>query len=157
MKGGTESRLIERIEKHMKDEVYCFKAAGMATLIMHKQKASSIFKVLAKSDTDEEEDIKKVAQRISSEIKEAPVIKDSYPALGEEEISDLCLRSLLSMLPIMSPKFQSNLKVVALMSNMIKTVMTSRISILQVALGLEVQEKRLIEHLYEYRVTASYD
>ena len=157
MKGGTESRLIERIEKHMKDEVYCFKAAGMATLIMHKQKASSIFKVLAKSDTDEEEDIKKVAQRISSEIKEAPVIKDSYPALGEEEISDLCLQSLLSMLPIMSPKFQSNLKVVALMSNMIKTVMTSRISILQVALGLEVQEKRLIEHLYEYRVTASYD
>ena len=157
MKGGTESRLIERIEKHMKDEIYCFKAAGMATLIMHKQKASSMFKVLAKSDTDEEEDIKKVAQRISSEIKEAPVIKDSYPALDEEEISDLCLRSLLSMLPIMSPKFQSNLKVVALTSNMIKTVMTSRISILQVALGLEVQEKRLIEHLYEYRVIASYD
>ena len=157
MKGGTESRLIERIEKHMKDEVYCFKAPGMATLIMHKQKASSMFKVLVKSDTDEEEDIKRVAQRISSEIKEAPVIKDSYPALGEEEISDLCLRSLLSMLPIMSPKFQSNLKVVALMSNMIKTVMTSRISILQVALGLEVHEKRLIEHLYEYRVTASYD
>ena len=41
--GGTESkvfRLIERIEKQMKDEVYCFKAAGMAALIMHKQKAS---------------------------------------------------------------------------------------------------------------------
>ena len=57
----------------------------------------------------------------------------------------------------MSPKFQSTLKVVALMSSMIKAVMTSRVSILQVALGLEVQEKRLIEHLYEYRVTASYD
>ena len=56
----------------------------------------------------------------------------------------------------MSPKFQSTLKVVALMSSMIKAVMTSRVSILQVALGLEVQEKRLIEHLYEYRVTASY-
>ena len=129
----------------------------MATLIMHKQKASSMFKVLVKSDTDEEEDIKRVAQRISSEIKEAPAIKDSYPALDEEEISHLCLRSLLSMLSIMSPKFQSNLKVVALMSSMIKTVMTSRVSILQVALGLEVQEKRLIEHLYEHRVTASYD
>ena len=57
----------------------------------------------------------------------------------------------------MSPKFQSNLKLVALMSNMIKAVMTSRVSILQVALGLEVQEKRLIEHLFEYRVTSSYD
>ena len=102
-KGGTESKvstLIERIEKQMRDEVYCFKAAGMATLIMHKQKEYLLFKVLVKSDTDEEEDIKKVAQRISSEIKKAPVIKDSYPALDEEEISDLCLPSILSMLSI---------------------------------------------------------
>ena len=74
-----------------------------------------------------------------------------------EEISDLCFSSLLLMLSIMSPKFQRNLKVVVLMSSMIKTVMTSRVSILQVALGLEVQEKRLIEHLCEYRVTASYN
>ena len=150
--GGTESkvfRLIERIEKQMKDEVYCFKAAGMAALIMHKQKASWMFNVLVKSDTDEEEDIKRVAQRISSKIKEAPAHK--------ERISDLYLLSLLWMLSVMSPKSQRNLKVVALMSSMIKTVMTSRVSILQVALGLEVQEKRLIEHLYEYRVTASYD
>ena len=45
-KGGTDSkvsRLIERIEKQMKDEVYCFKAAGMTALIMHKQE--SIFDV----------------------------------------------------------------------------------------------------------------
>ena len=61
------------------------------------------------------------------------------------------------MLSIMSPKFQRNLKVVVLMSSMIKTVITSRVSILQVALGLEVQEKRLIEYLCEYRVTASYN
>ena len=45
-KGGTESkvsRLIERIEKQVKDEVYCFKAAGMTALTMHKQE--SIFDV----------------------------------------------------------------------------------------------------------------
>ena len=53
------------------------------------------------------------------------------------------------MLSIMSSKFQSNLKVVALMSSMIKAVVTSRFSILQIALGSEVQEERLIEHLYE--------
>ena len=38
------------------------------------------------------------------------------------------------------------------MGSMIKTVMTLRISILQVALGLEVQK-----YLYEYQVTASYN
>ena len=159
-KGGTESkvcRLIERLEEQMKDEIYCFKTAGMPTVIMHKQKATSMFKVLVKNDTDEDEGIKRVAKRISSETKETPVIKDTYPTLDEEEISDLCLPSLLSMLCIVSPKFRSNLKVVALMSSMIKTVMTSKVSMLQVALGLEVQEKRLIDHLYEYRVTASYE
>ena len=59
----------------MKDEIYCFKAAAMATIIMHKQKATCMFKVLVKNDTDEEEDIKRVAKRIFSETKEAQVIK----------------------------------------------------------------------------------
>ena len=138
-KGGTKSkvcRLIERIEERMKDEIYCFKAAGMATIIMHKQKATSMFKVLVKNDTDEEEDIKRVAKRTSSETKEASVIKDTYPTLDEEEISDLCLFSLLSMLCLVSPKFRSNLKVVALMSSMIKTVMTSKVLMLVVYISV---------------------
>ena len=40
---------------------------------------------------------------------------------------------------------------------MITNAVTSNISMFQVAPGLLVQEKRLIGHLYEYRVTASYD
>ena len=40
---------------------------------------------------------------------------------------------------------------------MITNAGTSNISMLQVALGLLVQDKRLIEHLNEYRVTASDD
>ena len=129
----------------------------MATIIMHKQKASSLFPVLVKSDADDEEDIMRVAQRIANESKEVPVVKDHYPILDEAEISELCMPSLLSLLSNVSPKFSSNLKVIALISSMIKSVLTSKVSILQVALGLEVQEKRLIEHLYEYSVTASYD
>ena len=94
------------------------------------KKGGTESKVSRLSDTDQEENIKRVAERISSKIKEVPVIKDSYPTLDEEEISDLCLTPLLSMLSIMSPKFQSNLQVVALMRCMIKTVMTWRVSIL---------------------------
>ena len=94
------------------------------------KKGGTESKVSRLSDTDQEENIKRVAERISSKIKEVPVIKDSYPTLDEEEISDLCLTPLLWMLSIMSPKFQSNLQVVALMRCMIKTVMTWRVSIL---------------------------
>ena len=59
------------------------------------KKGGTESKVSRLSDTDPEENIKRIAERISSKIKEVPVIKDSYPTLDEEEISDLCLTPLL--------------------------------------------------------------
>ena len=41
-KGGKETnstRFISRFKEYMSDEIYCFKAAGLATIIMHKKKA----------------------------------------------------------------------------------------------------------------------
>ena len=43
------------------------------------------------------------------------------------------------------------------MSSIKTSTVTSGISMLHVAFGLLVQEKRLLEHLYQYRVTTSYD
>ena len=40
---------------------------------------------------------------------------------------------------------------------MINSIATANISMLQVALGLKVQMKKLIEHLHDYGVTSSYD
>ena len=57
---------------------------------------------------------------------------------------------------MISPNFK-NSKAIALISSMIITIARSKVSTLQVALGLLLQEKKLIEHLYEYGVTASYD
>ena len=56
---------------------------------------------------------------------------------------------------MISPNFNS--KAIALISSMIITIARSKVTTLQVALGLLLQEKKLIEHLYEYGVTASYD
>ena len=47
-KGGNESnttRLVNRIFDFMTDELYTFKSPGLATIIMHKKKASQILKV----------------------------------------------------------------------------------------------------------------
>ena len=47
-KGGTESnntRFVNRIKQYLNDEIYCFMSPGIATIIMHKHKASTIFKV----------------------------------------------------------------------------------------------------------------
>ena len=49
------------------------------------KKGGTESKVSRLSDTDQEENIKRVAERISSKIKEVPVIKDSYPILTRKK------------------------------------------------------------------------
>ena len=61
-----------------------------------------------------------------------------------------------NLIALVSSKFR-NSKQTALISSMIASTASSNIFLLQVALGLLVQENLLIEYLYEYGVTASYD
>ena len=61
-KGGTEtnrSRFIDRIQDHLKDQVYCFKAIGVNTVIMHCSKAASLVKLTKVQDEDNFADTKK--------------------------------------------------------------------------------------------------
>ena len=47
-KGGTEShvyRFTNTVMGPMSDNRYCFKANGLASVIMHKRKAPSMFKI----------------------------------------------------------------------------------------------------------------
>ena len=157
-RGGTDSRvarITSRIKQQLKDEIYCFNSPGISTVIMHQKKASGIFKIVNTTDRDDGKEIKIVADKIVSEIKDFPIMGNTYPVLDSDEISEICLPTLQTLLSLISPKF--SMKVVALISGMVSTISKSKTSILQVALGLLVHEKRLIEHLYEYGVVASYD
>ena len=66
------------------------------------------------------------------------------------------IATLENSLPLVSPKFE-NSKQTALIGSILASTASSNISILQMAVELLVQEKRLIEHLSEYGVTASND
>ena len=85
-KGGTESnstRLVNRIQQHLKDEIYCFKARGVAAAIRNKKKASTTLNLVTNQDKDESIETDKVAMQIKSEIKNFSGIKDKYPELDE--------------------------------------------------------------------------
>ena len=58
---------------------------------------------------------------------------------------------------MISPKFQTNKKAVALISSIIAQISCSKVSILQIALGILVDKKKVIEHLHEYGVTSTYN
>ena len=44
----------------MEEELYCFKACGLASIIMHKEKASTMFKIVNEKDNDEDIKISKL-------------------------------------------------------------------------------------------------
>ena len=61
------------------------------------------------------------------------------------------------LLVAISPKFKANQKAVALISSIVTSMASSKVSMLQVALGLKIREKKAVEYLQEYGVTSSYD
>ena len=152
-KGGTESnvtRFLSRIQEYLKDEIDCFKSPGVA-------KAANLLKLVSNQDEDETLETEKVAKQIKSEVKDVHGITDKYPVLDDDTIADSILPTLNGLLVAISPKFKTNQKAVALISSIVTSMASSKVSMLQVALGLKVREKKTVEYLREYGVTSSYD
>ena len=90
-KGGTESnvtRFLSWIQEYLKDEIYCFKSPGVATIIMHKEKATNLLKQVNNQDEDGTLETEKMAKQIKSEVKDVRVITDKYPVLDGDTIAD---------------------------------------------------------------------
>ena len=86
-KGGSETNsthFINRIKEYVTDEIYCFKAAGLATIVLHKKKASQVLKLVNIKYEDEALETEKIAKKIKAKIKEVPREKEEYLVLDEE-------------------------------------------------------------------------
>ena len=140
----------------MTDEIYCFKAAFLATIVMHKKKASQVLKLVNSKDKDEALETEKIAKKIKDEIKEVPGVKEEYPVLDEETLQNTIIPILISILVSISPKFQPNPMAAALIS-IVVSMTISKVSMLQVSLTLFVREKKIIHCLQELGVISSYD
>ena len=101
--------------------------------------------------------LSKLPKKIKTEAKDAFGIKDSYPALDEASIKQTILPTLNEILVNISPKFETNQKTVALISSIVTSIVCSKVSMIQVALGLFVREKKMIQLLHEFGVTSSYE
>ena len=156
---GTETnvtRFLNIINELMKDEIYLFKSPGLATIIVHKTKAATTFRLAFNTET-EDVHTETVAKQILSEVKNTPShLKQHYPTLNLESSLESCSPTLMNLLSLISPGLHNTQKA-ALIGNIVTSEVTSGTSMLQVALGLLVREKKLIEHLHEYGVVASYD
>ena len=73
----TNSTLfINKIKEYMTDEIYCFKVTGLATIVMHKKKASQVLKLVNSKDEDEALETEKIPKKIKAKIKEVSGVKE---------------------------------------------------------------------------------
>ena len=158
-KGGAETnryRFINSIiTEHMKNELCVFTSAGVASIIMLKDKASSMFKMVSENDEDDDISIKRVAKKIKSELNNLPHNNSEYDTLGAESLFDECSSTLLTLLSTITSRFHNSLAA-AMVGNIVKGIVTKRHTKLQLSLGILVREKKLIEHLHEYGITSTY-
>ena len=76
--------------------------------------------------------------------------------LSDEIMREFQIPTLNYLLSIVSPNL-SDTNFLSLLGSMITSKVTSKVAILQVAIGLLVNEKILIQALYDYGVASSYD
>ena len=80
-KGGCElnrSRFINDVIEQSGNKMYRFNSPGMAVILMHKQKASTLFKLVSVEDEDDDSQVKKVADKIALEAKKLSNDKSKY-------------------------------------------------------------------------------
>lgn len=155
--GGSDSnipRFVNKIVDMLRDDVYCFRSPGIASMIINKKKAASMFRIIEHKEADL--DLKDVAAKIKQEIAEVSTLKNHYPVLSDEIMAEFQIPTLNYLLSIVSPNL-SDRNFLSLLGSMITSKVTSKVTMLQVAIGLLVNEKILIQDLYDYGVTSSYD
>ena len=127
---------------------------------MFRSKASSLLRLVPSSDEDDVEiELEKVAHQIVRDVNESVVDdKTIMPELIWTLPLTVSVPLLLSLLSKLSTKLNHTLPA-ALIGNIVTNVISGRFTILQIALGIVLNRKGLIElqQLYDFLVSHSYD
>ena len=154
----TRRSLTDRIAETL-PEILVLSGVGVANILVFRKYASS--KLKAELNDDGENDIvpfvKKVARTIARECTELKRDHSTYDTrISVEDALQGCSPTLLMMLSYISSKFDHSLKA-AMVGSINTSCIVSKPSTLQIALGIMVNDKSVIEILHEFGVTTTYD
>jgi len=131
---------------------------GVASLLVFQSKASNLLRLVPSSDEDDVEiEVQKVAQQFVREVKKCVVENKTYHARVDMDTTLGCVSStLLSLLSKISTKLDHTLPV-ALIGNIVTNAVSGRFTTLQIALGVVLNKKGLIEQFHNFLASCSYD
>ena len=158
-KGDKLSRkqLLKNLSEHFGSDLLLMSGNGVATIVVFRSKASNVLKLVSTTDDDIDGSLADVARSIVQDSRKFKRDKFKYRTrLSFQDVVEDASPTLMRLFSMISEKCDLSLSA-ALMANIITSVVTNRPTSLQVALGVVIREKSLIELLYDFGVTSSYD
>ena len=135
-KGATDTscvRFLYTLEEKLGKSYYILKASRLAAICIHKEKATSIFKVTSIIDDPDEEMIIKVAKIIKADIAKKKHNVSTYSPLKKDTMNENSSDTMPLLLSQISPKLKDCL-VALLINHMVANVAANTFSMLQLAL-----------------------
>lgn len=144
--------LISALLQHFDKELILLASTGFANIVVFHTKAAEIVR-LVEDEEDDEYVINRLAKQIENESKENCPSKDTYNTRINRHIEKEVINTLLSCI---SHKLSLTLPAL-LIGNIVTSVVTNTPTSLQIALGILMREKLLLEETYQFQITCSYD
>ena len=151
--------LLEQIKDYFGEDVIVLSSPGLASMLLFKNNASKVLK-LSNDQEDDQQDIliTKLAKKICDEVKEIVLDKSSYDiSITQESASMSVSTTLMDLLAKISTKLNYTPPGI-LIGNIVTNILCNHPTTLQLALGNLIRDsKLLINQMYQFRVTCSYD
>lgn len=151
--------LISELESHFLGELLVLSSQGYAKIATFHKFATYVLKIVKDEDDDDiEKSISKVAKQVVKDCKEFSPDKSLYnTSINEQSANDPVSNTLLKLLASVSPKLDNTLPAI-LIGNMVTSIVTNQSTDLQIALGVLLRDsKMIVNHMYDYGITCSYD
>ena len=140
------------------ENLLVFTAAGIASILVFREKATCMFSIIPDDhDDDLEQAMKTVVKQVKPETDMIPHNKHEYQRrmninLAEEYTSETMMNFLTKLCPKTTPKLP-----IIMICNMITTQLIKVLCPLQVTLGTLIRGKELIQQLHKFGVACSCD
>ena len=150
--------LMTAILAQFGEDLLVFTAAGIASILVFREKATGMFSIIPdEHDDDLEQAMKTVVKQVKRETDMIPHNKHEYQRrmninLAEEYTSETMMNFLTKLCPSTTPKLP-----IIMICNVITTQLTKVPCPLQVTLGTLIKGKELIQQLHKFGVACSYD
>ena len=157
MNGGrilSRLNLVTAVSEHYGSKLLILMSKGLANILIFRKKASTLLRI--EEDTDDDEAITNIAKCIRLESKDVEHNKGTYNTRINKGIASEAVSStFMSLLAKISDKLDYTLPAL-LIGNIVTSIVQNHYTPLQVALGVIMRDRALIDQAYAFRITCSY-